>query len=168
MFAKCLGNWRNTAIYWLIIKVFCNLASCTILTFSQPRKMSFDVASFTILDYLNTAIYLHFRSIYVQINALKKGVVGGNLAWAICTNSMDLLHDLSCIIVHLVLKMDDFHKGALACSHGWKCIFLWNIQMWTWVSRAKMKIYIFDKIWNCCMSCSRPRWHMGHWKVHRL
>jgi len=19
-----------------------------------------------------------------------------------------------------------------------------------------MKIYIFDKIWNCCMSCSRP------------
>lgn len=166
MFAKCLGNWRNTAISWLI-KAFCNLVLCSILTFIHPRKMSFDMASFTVLDYLNTAIYLHFRSIYVQINALTKKRKKA-LAWAICTNSMDLLRDLSCIIVHLVLKMDDLHKGTLACSHGWKCIFLWNIQMWTWVSTVKMKIYIFDRIWNCCMSCSRPRCHMSPWKVRRL
>lgn len=168
MFAKCCCNERNTAIYWLI-KAFCNLALCTMLTFSHPRKMSFDKATLAILDYFNTAIYLQFRSIYEQINALtttkntKKPLV-----WAICTNSMDLLRDLNCLIVQLVLKMEGLHKGTLACSHGWKCIFLWNIQIWTPVSRVKMKIYIFDKIWNCCMSCSRPRSHMGHWKVHRL
>lgn len=34
--------------------------------------MSFDMVFFTVLDYLSTAIYLHFRSIYVQINALTK------------------------------------------------------------------------------------------------
>lgn len=90
------------------------------------------------------------------------------LVWAICTNSMDLLHDLSHLIVQWVLKMDDLHKGTLACSHGWKCTFLWNIQMWTSVSRVKMKIYLFDKIWNCSVSCSRHRCHMGHWKIHRL
>lgn len=99
------------------------------LTFSHPRKMSFDMASIAILDDFN-AIYLHFRSIFEQINALTtttKNIIK-TLIWAICTNSMDLLHDLNHLIVQLVLKMDDLHKGALACSHGWKCIFLWSIK----------------------------------------
>lgn len=105
-------------------------------------------------------IYLCTNNCFNNNNNKKKAFACG-----ICTDPMNLLHDLSFIIVYLVLKMDVLHKGTLAWSHGWKCISLWNIQMWTRVSRVKMEIYIFDKIWNCCMSCSRPRCHMGHCKT---
>lgn len=128
MFAKCLGMWRNAAIYWLI-KAFCNLVLCTILTFSHPRKMSFDMSSFTVFDYLNTAIYLCFRSIYVQITALTTTTTKKSL----CMWNMHRSHESSAWL--------ELHNCIFSSKNG--CLTQGNASLKPW-----LKVHISVKYSN--------------------
>lgn len=132
MFAKCLGNWRNTAIYWLIIKVFCNLASCTILTFSQPRKMSFDVAFYN--PWLFEHSYLSAFQIYLCTNKCFKKRGGGGKP---CMSNMHKFHGSSAWL--------ELHNCTFSSKNGWLPQGSTSLQPW-------LKVHISVKYSNVNLS----------------